>query len=336
MSRRAEKFKLKHDNGGDEEDAPKTWRKPKPKTAVGEDGFLSLIPPATEYSMLSTDLLNLFRTTFRYLFESEQLEAYIQIVKGDLYNRDYLKAFSDDDRRMAYCCRWTPSRALAYSSLFSSLEEIRELIRESDSHVLSIGGGAGGELIALASLFASSKDFLNKDQEEFNMEVDLFDIADWSRIVKKLSEEVSSKWLYNAPDSLKVNFKYGDILSMDDEYKSKIPQLDLITLLFTTNELFASDKAKSIRFFQLLSNCKKNAYLLITESAGSFSHITVGTKKFPIQFLIDTILLGKDGQSGNWELINQSDSCWYRCEPKLEYPLKLENMRFFFRLYRKK
>lgn len=76
----------------------------------------------------------------------------------------------------------------------------------------------------------------------------------------------------------------------------------------------------------------------MAESAGSYSHITVGSKKFPVQFLIDTILAGKPTSGdGAWEIIEQEESCWYRINAnEVDYPIKLENMRFFYRLYRKK
>lgn len=64
----------------------------------------------------------------------------------------------------------------------------------------------------------------------------------------------------------------------------------------------------------------------------------VGSKKFPVQFLVDMILVGKQGANdGDWEIVEQNESCWYRINQKeVEYPMKLENMRFFYRLYRKK
>lgn len=71
-----------------------------------------------------------------------------------------------------------------------------------------------------------------------------------------------------------------DVLNANHDSSLQLNSLDLITLLFTTNELFSEDKAKSIRFFQALDNCQPGAHLLIAESAGSYSHITVGTKKF--------------------------------------------------------
>lgn len=294
------------------------------------------IPSNSGYSLQSNDVLKLFQDSFRYLLASENLQSFIQLVKGDLYNRDYIKAFGDDDRRMAYSARWTPSRSLCYSSLLSSLEQVRDTITNKDCNVLCVGGGAGAELTGLCSVFAHSRDFYKKDKYKSNLSIRLVDIADWSMVVGKLTNEIKKNWLYNEPASLDVQFSHEDILSADFE-SLNLQSLNLITLFFTTNELFAEEKAKSIRFFQNLSKfTASGCYLLISESAGSYSYITVGTKKFPIQFLIDTILLGKGNEGGDWELINQSDSCWYRCDKDYEYPLKLENMRFFFRLYRKK
>lgn len=309
------------------------------KSSGGEEtpetsGFPT-IPASSTYSLPSNDVLKLFQDSFRYLLNSPNLESFIQTVKGDLYERDYIKAFGDDDRRMAYVVRWTPSRALCYSSLFSSLEEIRNIITERDSRILCIGGGACGELVGLSAVFAQSRDFYNKERYRSKLDVKLIDIADWGLIADKLTSEIKKCWLYNEPDYLNVEFLNEDVLNANHDSSLQLNSLDLITLLFTTNELFSEDKAKSIRFFQALDNCQPGAHLLIAESAGSYSHITVGTKKFPIQFLIDTILLGKDG-SGNWELVKQSDSCWYRCEKDYDYPLKVENMRFFFRLYKRK
>lgn len=34
-------------------------------------------------------------------------------------------------------------------------------------------------------------------------------------------------------------------------------------------------------------------------------------------------------------IVHQDDATWYRCPPGVTYPLKLENMRHFIRIYRK-
>lgn len=294
------------------------------------------IPFQANHTLRATKVIDLFLDNFKYILGSEDLQEMIQVVKGELFKRDYLSAFDSDDKRFAYVARWSPARALAYASLFASLEPIRSLFEhpERKSRVLCVGGGAASELVGMASVFCSLK--LSCGDSPSNLEMDVIDIADWSTIVANLSDYIKSHWLYDG-NKFNANFVHGDVL-VKSAAELRLPSLDLITLLFTTNELFCEKKAETIRFLQLLSsNCRKGTLLLITESAGSYSHITVGLKQFPVQFLIDTILVGKPGaNNGAWKIVDQSDSCWYRInEKEVAYPVKLENMRFFYRLYEK-
>lgn len=324
MSRRQLRYQERHVDEEEEE------------IEVGSNKEMSAIPPVSKHTLPANDELRLFQQSFKYLFDSPSLETFIQTVKGDLFNRDYIKAFGDDDRRMAYCVRWTPSRSLAYGSLFASLAEVRTVITSENSNILVIGGGACGELVALGSIYTQHQSLKALNETPDSINIKLVDIADWTKIVGKIVSEVKKSWTYQSPDAFNVDFTNGDVLSLEPSLLG-LSSVDLITTMFTTNELFAEDRAKSLRFFQSLNKeCHSGCLLLITESAGSYSHIEVGKKKFPIQFLIDTILLGKDQKSGDWDLIKQSESCWYRCDKSFDYPLKLENMRFFFRLYRKK
>lgn len=302
-------------------------------TKLGND----FVPFHNELALTPSKVIDLFLENFKFILASEGLTDMIQLVKGELFNRDYLSAFNSDDKRLAYVARWSPSRALAYSSLFSSLEPIAEIFSDPErkNRVLCVGGGASSELVGMASLFCSLKQPNGGSPSELTMEV--IDIADWSAIVSNLTGYIQNNWLYDA-SKFTTNFIHGDVLAKSPS-ELQLPKLDLITLLFTTNELFCEHKTETIRFLQALSaNCHKDALLLITESAGSYSHITVGLKKFPVQFLIDTILVGKPGSdSGAWEIVDQSESCWYRIEERaINYPVKLENMRFFYRLYKKK
>ncbi|CUS22746.1 LAQU0S06e05094g1_1 [Lachancea quebecensis] len=318
---------------------------------MGKDATKTL-PTHHTASLPPQHIVDLFKVCFdAELYKSDQgvLSAAIQGVKADLYNRDYLAAFNSPEKRTAYCIRWSPSRAIAYASLFSQLRPVREIIKcerngNASSNVMCIGGGAGGELIGLASIFTPSIDFNAKyattksTSQSKELTVKLVDIADWSAVVERLKSSIRDVWLFDHSSDLDVQSLNLNVLKASASDLG-VPSLDLITLLFTTNELFMEDKAGSIRFFQMLNNeCSSGCYLLIAESAGSYSHITVGAKKFPIQFLIDTLLLGKRGEEaeGPWELVDQNDSIWYRAKDDMDYPLKVENMRFFYRLYRKK
>lgn len=296
-----------------------------------------VIPSQAEHSLSATKVIDLFLENFRYILASDNLQERIQVVKGELFKRDYLSAFASDDKRFAYVARWTPARALAYSSLFASLDPIRSLFEDPErkSHVLCVGGGAASELVGMASVFCKLK--LSCGDSPSNLEMDVIDIADWCTIVTNLSGYIKSHWLYDG-SKFNANFVLGDVLAKSAE-ELQLPNLDLITLLFTTNELFCEKKVETIKFIHTMSgNCRKGTLLLIAESAGSYSHITVGLKQFPVQFLIDTILVGKpDSDNGAWKIVHQSESCWYRINDKeVSYPVKLENMRFFYRLYEKK
>ena len=279
------------------------------------------------------------------------LTAQIQEVKSYLYNRDYIEAFSTDPRRTAYCIRWSPSRAICYSALLAYLDEIVSLFAdksEGDLKVLCVGGGAGAELVAFASLFAvytvSNSSKYKKadlvDSSPLSLSVKLVDIADWGNVVDRLVGKVKEHWLNNElGGGFGVDFLHGDVLKLS-ETELDFQNLNLITMLFTTNELFQEDKVGGVKFLQRLNKyCQAGCLLLIVESAGSYSHITIGSKKFPIQFLIDTTLCGRrdaEDATGAWELLESDDSTWYRYDKDLDYPIQLENMRFFYRLYRKK
>ncbi|QLQ79318.1 hypothetical protein HG537_0B06660 [Torulaspora globosa] len=297
------------------------------------------------------EIIDLFKVAFNNELygkdDIDELQSQIQKVKTDLYNRDYVSAFNKENKRISYCCRWSPSRAMAYASLFAHFKEIVQIVQchESDQEILCVGGGAGGELVALASLFTPSREFITKystsrpsDSPKRSLNIHIVDISDWSVVVDKLQSTIQERWLYAGESQhFHVQFDHNDILQMNEDQLS-LSKLNLITLLFTTNELFAENKQQSIRLLQKFNQfCSSGCYLLITESAGSYSHITVGTKKFPIQFLIDTILLGKKGQDSTapWQLVYKTDSTWYRCDPNIDYPMKLENTRIFYRLYKK-
>lgn len=293
---------------------------------------------SSQFQQPAENVIRLFKECFQEILEdSDHCQEQIQTVKGDLFNRDYNLAFGDETRRSAYVVRWSPARALCYSSFFSHIAPIRSCLADfsTDSiNILGIGAGAGAELVAFISLFSRAREL--EPYSITRLELKLVDIADWANIVDNISNWSASHWLENS-STVDTSFLKADVLK-ETPITLQLPQQDLITLLFTTNELFAADKNGSIQFLHLLSkHCKKGALMLMAESAGSYSFIDVGQKKFPIFFLVDTILCGPpDSNKGAWELLDSNDSIWFRIDEELNYPIKLENMRFFYRLYRKK
>lgn len=344
------------------------------KLAVKE---IVAIPPFTDYQLATDQILHLFHRLFQANFtDTLELQSTIQAVKTDLYHREYLDAFDDDAKRLAYLIRWSSLRALSYASLMSSMTPIVEMISEyiideddefEDCQCLLIGGGASAEIVALAAIYGRMKEFCSTRDKPF--QVNVMDISDWAGIVTEVTREINTLgWIRQVPEAREqqfiTNYLKNDVLTYFDEAPAganpiSLANQKLITLLFTTNELFQEDKAKSIRFFQRMNDeCTPGTLLFIAESAGSYSNIKIGTKEFPVFFMIDMLLSNKKSElkkagsgkkskqpeayDGAWELVESSDSCWYRVDkPSQDFyssrlqNIKLENMRFFFRLYRK-
>ncbi|KAK7207876.1 hypothetical protein BZA70DRAFT_272413 [Myxozyma melibiosi] len=345
-------------------------------------------------------LLTLLQRTFSAAFsDPATLSAAIQAVKAHLYARDYLAAFDSPDYLLAYVVRWSSSRALAYLHVFGDLCPQIPLLLSSAAkpkkRVLCVGGGAGGEVLALAALA--------NDLGARGVDILAVDIADWEDVFTRLRDGIARQLGWLAEEDSKppvdLNFLQFDILDvpcqiLDGDQSQKISleslsssssspitatatapdalppssssappappappptdkldvsKFDLITVLFTANELFVESKPRTISFLRhLCDRCKPGTILLILESAGSYSHISIGSKTFPVQFLLDHTLVdpspspssssssSSSAPSDRWEKLIEDDSVWFRLDEKqLRYPLQLENMRFFIRLYKK-
>lgn len=190
-------------------------------------------------------ILNVFTQAFA-IAQGDDLKVVIQEVKGHLFNRDFITAFSKPVYLDAYALRWSAARALAYTDIFSrsdrrvwfssrqcpeSSTEFQSLpgvalsadhtVVEHATKIVCIGGGAGAEIAALAS---ASRHL------SFTQRLDIFaiDIADWTEPVNKLGASLTtipklsayaseairqSNRAFLDPEKLTINFLHKDILS---------------------------------------------------------------------------------------------------------------------------
>ena len=74
---------------------------------------------------------------------------------------------------------------------------------------------------------------------------------------------------------------------------------------------------------------RKGAFLLVIDSFSHMSDVKVGKNTYKVHVLLDHIK-GLKRASG-------SDSEWYRVPSEIqeEYPVKLENVHYYFRLFQK-
>ena len=252
--------------------------------------------------------------------------------------------------------RWSPSRALCYRTVFLDINELMRdvfdvALREgTQTNVLSIGGGAGAELAAAAS---AVRGCLPKQDPRFEhpppttskLHLTAVDVAEWAPAYEPLLKNILKTYIPEKNAGIfSSDFVQADILSTDLAALVR-PQTKLITLCFTTNELYTQSRGDTTKLLLSLGALvEKGCLLLVLESAGSYSTVQIGGKTFSMGMLLDHTLTGDDGE---WEIIVAEEAKWYRLpQPQmingqvigtgLKYPLTLENMRYFVRVFRKK
>ncbi|KAJ9637779.1 hypothetical protein H2199_007271 [Coniosporium tulheliwenetii] len=279
----------------------------------------------------------------------------------------YLQTFLDIEQYL----RRPPSRHHDDAQSLSS-ESPETGVGSQKLNITCLGGGAGAEIVALAGFLNLHNRGMKQNQEEdgdhqhakingLQLTVKGVDIANWDTVVQKLHDSIGSppplsKYAsaaakaYNTPflDStfFHTSFHQADLLSTSTEsLAALVGDAELVTLMFTLNELYTTSLAQTQRFLAALtSTLQPGALLLVVDSPGSYSAVTLNgaEKKYPMHWLLDHTLLGSvcgeeasnDGIR-HWEKLATDESRWFRLPDGLKYPIELENMRYQIHLYRR-
>ncbi|KAF1351057.1 hypothetical protein BDV97DRAFT_293767 [Delphinella strobiligena] len=250
----------------------------------------------------------------------------------------------------------------------SSTSPLESLERPGSLKTICLGGGAGAEIVGLAGwLKGKHTDELQQPEASSQpdssspdrVDVLCLDIARWDDVVRdlhnrciaplKLSKYASesakaANKAFMSPETLKVEFQQRDILTLTSPEANKLfSAMNLVTLMFTLNELYSASIAKTQRLLaQLTASLKEGALLLVVDSAGSYSSVTINgaEKKYPMQWLLDHTLQppakkGEEAPVKRWEKLVSDDSRWFRLQEGMKYPMELENMRYQIHLYRR-
>ncbi|PNS16373.1 hypothetical protein CAC42_107 [Sphaceloma murrayae] len=235
--------------------------------------------------------------------------------------------------------------------------------------IACLGGGAGAELVASAAWLSLQSRKASEDPEAEgestvidadSLDVCCVDIARWADIVLKLDESIKkpptlSKYASAAARTANVALlpaeamtsksMQQDLLDANlDCMRPLFQTSDLITMMFTLNELYSTSVSKTQRLlFELTVATSPGTLFLVVDSPGSYSTVTLnGTeKKYPMQWLLDHTLLEASRHTrilprGNhWQKVLTDDSRWFRLPKGLQYPIDLENMRYQIHLYRR-
>lgn len=308
-------------------------------------------------------MLNVFREALPIPADSN-LSQIIQVVKGHLYHRDFANAFGAEDLLYAYALRWSASRALAYADIFAEFDVKHSWLGTRTANVqdqaldpglaqiLCLGGGAGAEVLALAAI--------GNIFSTLQLSITAVDIADWSPVLSKLTATVTkppviSQYASAAkrdanralldPERYHVEFRQHDVLEYSGEdLRLLVAESLLVTIMFTLNELFSASISKTTALlFNLTEIMKPKSWLLVVDSPGSYSEVTLGKenepKKYPMKWLLDHTLQDLAGSDENgirkWKKLEVDDSRWFRLNDKLKYHVDLESMRYQLHLYQR-
>jgi len=176
-------------------------------------------------------LLNVFNDAFTPQSEHNFFEL-IQQVKQHLFNRDFSSAFGREEFLRAYAIRWSPIRALAYTSILCGIpilaaclslvppdnfdssiatEESLGVFHDSKvkrgrvCRIVCIGAGGGAEIVALGGFLkhleeisciqqrTSGNDLpLGQRSPRIHLDVTAIDIAKWDPIISKLHSGITT------------------------------------------------------------------------------------------------------------------------------------------------
>ncbi|ORX47366.1 hypothetical protein BCR36DRAFT_584873 [Piromyces finnis] len=285
---------------------------------------------------VSQAILNIIKDACMEHISNDAFETILQQIKTHFYNREYDAIFSEPKYLPIYTTAYAPSRALAYNELFTSYPELSNILATPNGYIYCMGSGAGSEVVGLTCAnLASSTD------ENQGLEIHCQDYANYNEVQDSLVKTMKEQW--NIKDNrIKYSTSVADVLKNDkvdgmtvDEHISKAT---LVTAMFLMNELFTMSKKETVQLItRLVKNLPKGSYFLLVDSAGSFSNLNVnnseGDRKKTIMIfqLIDMIK--------SFDIILKDDAVWYRLPNEkiqpLHYPTKLNNMRYFLRLYQK-
>ncbi|KAL4750983.1 hypothetical protein BDW72DRAFT_213079 [Aspergillus terricola var. indicus] len=214
----------------------------------------------------------------------------------------------------------------------------------------------------------SQEQSVQQSEASPSLSITAVDIADWSTVVKRLSSTISSTTVIGSKShpaplllastssrdrtlsrNFTVDFKRFDVLTLSDPDLASLfhfPQTNIVTLMFTLNELFSTSMSKATSFLLRTTDLlARGTILLVVDSPGSYSTLKLnkGTgeqqeRQYPMKFLLDHTLLSVT--RGKWEKLYSQDSRWWRRDAsKLWYDVGegagLEDMRFQIHVYRR-
>jgi 25S rRNA (uracil2843-N3)-methyltransferase len=169
------------------------------------------------------------------------------------------------------------------------------------------------------------------------------DYGPWTNVLDKFNKSLSDLWSLE----LKTSEHQMNLLDTPTP-EALVPLLQgdtkLVTILFTICELMSQSRPSTIRLLHTLTqHLAPGGYLLVADSASDIAEFELGAsgRKWPIYMVLDAVLLGMKDETnegrGQWRKVDGVDSRWFRLGEGVGegWPVKLENTRYWYRLYKR-
>ncbi|GHJ87256.1 hypothetical protein NliqN6_3658 [Naganishia liquefaciens] len=240
---------------------------------------------------------------------------------------------------------------------------------DGPQRVVCLGGGAGSEFIALAGIVAQRMEVSDEQdtpQESSTdpLEVHLVDIGPYAPLMDRFAESAIPR-LVTASDAITGTFHQTDILSPSAEpllrsllHRDSSAPPPIVTLLFTLTELFIQSRPATVAFLQKMTTLapRGTLFLIVDAANEEASAVSVGKegRSWSLATVMDGVLCAMPTQTtaaaaaedtpapgtrsrAAWKKLEAEDSKWFRLREGLQehYPIKLENARYWLRLYRR-
>ncbi|KAJ9127186.1 hypothetical protein QFC24_001423 [Naganishia onofrii] len=191
------------------------------------------------------------------------------------------------------------------------------------------------------------------------LDIHLLDIGPYGELINSFQETCLSVLPGLSNHATNAIFHQIDILApectplFENLLTRSTSQPPIITLLFTMTELFIQSRPRTIAFLRMLSRyAPRGTLFLVVDSANEeASAVTVGKegRSWSLGMVMDGILCtpppvattgsGEPAPKAKalWRKMESEDSKWYRLREGLQehYPIKMENTRYWLRLYRR-
>ncbi|KAI9499759.1 hypothetical protein BX070DRAFT_231506 [Coemansia spiralis] len=271
-------------------------------------------------------ILNVLRMACADALKQPDFVLRLQEIKRRFYERDFDGIFLASANLPVYTAQYVPRRALCYYEVFTSPE--MQKILHSHPQIYCLGAGSGSELVGISAACCNALSGPDMHIKANPIIVHSQDYTNWEPILDSLASAIRYKWNLSN-EHIEYKFSIGDLLHISSDIEQQISSADLVTAMFVFNELFA-DKANAMNFVKtIVKFLRPGAHFLLVDSAGSFSRIKVGNKNYMSYMFFDSL-------TQVFEPIVSDNFRWFRHAAGLDYPLSIENMRYFIRLYRRK